>query len=98
MRIAFVDALRQLEDTGDAAVTLWEHNTKRVVLLAPEDNYTQEPDSQNEMYIVMSGCAEVQYKDKIIDLDSGDYLFVPAGTWHKFINATKDFMLWKIIA
>ncbi|SFW70025.1 cupin domain-containing protein [Chitinophaga sancti] len=98
MRIAFVDALRQLEDTGDAAVTLWENNTKRVVLLAPEDNYTQEPDSQNEMYIVMSGCAEVQYKDKIIDLDSGDYLFVPAGTWHKFINATKDFMLWKIIA
>lgn len=97
MRIAFVDALRQLENSGEAAVTLWEHNTMRVILLCPEDVYTQEPDSQNETYIVMSGCGEVQYKDRVIDIDSGDYLFVPAGTWHKFINVTEDFMLWKII-
>lgn len=98
MRIAFVDALRQLENSGEAAVTLWEHHSMKVVLLAPEDIYTQEPDGQNESYIVMSGCAEVKYKDTTIDIDAGDYLFVPAGTWHQFINATKDFMLWKIIA
>lgn len=97
MRIAFVDALRQLENSGEAAVTLWAHNTMKIVLLAPDDVYTQEPDSQNETYIVMSGCAEVQYKDCTIDIDAGDYLFVPAGTWHKLINATKDFMAWKII-
>ena len=96
MRVAFVDALRQLETSGEAAVTMWEQDTMRVVLLAPGEVDTQETPTQDEVYIVMSGCAEVLYTDRVMDIDSGDCLFVPAGEWHRFINPTPDFTLWMI--
>lgn len=96
MRIAFVDALRQLENSGEAAVTLWEQDSMSVALFAPGDADRQEPHRQDEMYVVLSGCAEVLYEDRLMDIDSGDFLFVPAGVWHKFINATPDFLLWVI--
>ena len=96
MRVAFVDALRKLETSGEAAVTVWEQDTMRVVLLTPGEVDTHETSLQDKVYIVMSGCAEVLYTDRVMDIDSGDFLFVPAGEWHKFINPTPDFMLWVV--
>jgi mannose-6-phosphate isomerase-like protein (cupin superfamily) len=95
-RVAFIDALKKLENSLEDAVTLYHHNGMRGVLFSPGESDTQEPHSQDEVYIVMCGSGELLYEDKIIAVDPGDFLFVPAGVWHRFINYTADLLMWAI--
>lgn len=95
-RVAFTDALEKLEDSEENAITLYQHNTMRGVLFRPGESDTQQPHDQDEVYIVMCGSGELLYEDKVIPVEPGDFLFVPAGVWHRFINYTADLLLWVV--
>ena len=96
MHVAFVDALQQLEKSEEGAVTLCTLYSMRGVLFCPGEADIQEPHTQDEVYIVMCGRGQLLYEDRVIQVDSGDLMFVPAGAWHRFINYTPDLLLWVI--
>ena len=88
--VSFVEALARLSDApqGEFFVDLFRHGTLRVELYAPPDPDPQQPHSQDEIYIVASGSGEfwVEGLDAPMPFKEHDFLFVPAGKAHRFVN------------
>lgn len=70
---------------------------ERIVSSDKPDNilYNQ---PQDEWVILLQGKATLQLQDDIINLTSGDYLFIPSNTPHQVIKtSTKPFCIWLAI-
>ncbi len=62
----------------------------RVELYAPPDPDPQQPHLQDEIYIVAEGSGEFWVEDlpAPVPFKERDFLFVPAGKAHRFVNFT----------
>ncbi len=50
----------------------------------------QQPHTEDEVYIVLSGRARLWTPDAVADASAGAVLFVPAGEEHRFIDVEED--------
>jgi mannose-6-phosphate isomerase-like protein (cupin superfamily) len=90
-------ALDQLPSPpGEPYVEPFKHGTLSVGLYAPRGTDPQEPHTQDEVYVVMSGTGEFLVGSVTEPFGPGDVLFVPARAEHRFLNFTDDLVLWVI--
>ena len=95
-RITVADALKRLSERKDGKrfVELLQHGTLSVEIYAPRGRDTQTPHSRDEVYIVVSGRGEFINGSGRHPFGPGDFLFVPAGVEHRFVDFTEDLVVW----
>jgi cupin 2 domain-containing protein len=53
---------------------------------------------ENEWVIVLQGSAKIEFEDEMIDLKSGDYLFIPSNKKHRVAeSSTTEETIWLAI-
>ena len=55
------------------------------VLVAPEPD-RQQPHADDEIYVVLDGRGALEIEDKVVELEVGHAVFVPAGAEHRFVG------------
>jgi mannose-6-phosphate isomerase-like protein (cupin superfamily) len=72
------------------------HGTMSLIVYHPHVKDFQTTHDQDELYIVVSGVAELIIEGKSHACKTGDALFVPARKDHRFENFSDDFIVWAI--
>jgi mannose-6-phosphate isomerase-like protein (cupin superfamily) len=93
--ISFIDALKMgPPPAGNLAVPLFKHGSLGVELYAPSGTDPQKPHTRDEIYLVARGNGEFFDGKKLLSVQSGSFIFVPAGVQHRFENFSEDFAVW----
>jgi mannose-6-phosphate isomerase-like protein (cupin superfamily) len=77
-------------------IEAFKNGTMSVILYHPHVKDFQTTHEQDELYVVMSGVAELIIEGVINPCKTGDVLFVPANKNHRFENFSEDFITWAI--
>jgi mannose-6-phosphate isomerase-like protein (cupin superfamily) len=93
-KVAYTKALETLEKLGQEFNAVFEHGTLLVELYKPHLIDTQNPHDRDEVYLIASGTGKFILENETTDIKAGDFLFVPSGATHKFIEFTEDFSTW----
>jgi len=94
MKIDKDKALEQLSKSNNQFLKLFSHGSLVIEVYKPNKVDLQQPHTKDEVYIIISGSGEFINNGTRCTFKSGDFLFVPAGTIHKFENFTEDFSTW----
>jgi glyoxylate utilization-related uncharacterized protein len=94
MKITKDSALQQLQDSGKLFIELFGHGTLSLEVYKPVKEDGQTPHERDEVYVVISGAGDFLCGEEIVPFENGDFLFVPAGVEHRFLNFTDDFSTW----
>lgn len=94
MQIKPAIALEKLKDSKNEFLELFNHGSLAVEVYKPNLVDKQSPHDRDEIYVVISGSGEFINGKDTQTFGSGDVLFVPAGTEHRFNNFTNDFSTW----
>ena len=70
--------------------------TPEVGLYAPEGTDPQQPHDQDERYVILEGEGRFRMGDETAPFRPGDFLFVPAGVPHRFLDFDESFKAWVI--
>jgi mannose-6-phosphate isomerase-like protein (cupin superfamily) len=83
---------------GEHSLSLLQRGTLDVKLaLSPPVAPTQQtPHTQDEVYVVVRGRGVLLHDGERDPFESGDLLFVAAGTEHRFENFTEDLAVWVV--
>jgi mannose-6-phosphate isomerase-like protein (cupin superfamily) len=81
---------------GEHSVSLLQRGTLNVKLSLPVPPNQQTPHAQDEVYIVIRGRGVLLHDGERDPFESGDLLFVAAGTEHRFEDFTKDLAVWVV--
>jgi mannose-6-phosphate isomerase-like protein (cupin superfamily) len=81
---------------GERAVIALQSGTLDVALSLPLRTSPQTPHAQDEIYFIIRGRGVLFHDSKRDPFESGDLLFVAAGTEHHFEDITEDFALWRV--
>lgn len=73
-----------------------QHETMSVEYFVPKGRDTQQPHTQDELYIIISGTSQFFRSGEMLNVSPGDLLFVPAGMEHRFEQFSADFATWVI--
>ena len=97
-RITVADALKRLakRDDGKRFVELLTHGSLSVEIYAPRGHDPQTPHTRDEAYVVLEGRGEFINGSERHPFSAGDFLFVPAGVEHRFVDFTDDLVVWVI--
>lgn len=96
-RIALADMLAKLPGpNGERYERGMKKGTMEVLIYAPKGTDPQTPHDRDEVYVVMKGSGTFFDGKQRYPFKSGDVLFVPAHTEHRFEKFTKDFVTWVI--
>lgn len=96
-QITLDEAVKMLAlETELPFTVLMKHGTMRVEYFAPKIKDTQQPHTQDEIYVIASGSSNFLCGDNYFSCTQGDVLFVPAGMEHRFENFSDDFATWVI--
>lgn len=96
-RVTLEEAMARLPGPdGKRFATVLEHGTLSVEIYAPRGTDPQQPHTRDEAYIVVQGSGEFINGESREAFTPGDFLFVPAGVEHRFINFTDDLIVWVI--
>jgi mannose-6-phosphate isomerase-like protein (cupin superfamily) len=74
----------------------FKHGSLSVGLYAPRGTDPQEPHTQDEVYVVVTGTGQFFAGSQTEPFGPGDVLFAAAGVEHRFFNFTDDLVLWVI--
>ena len=96
MHIPFDLAKSKLKDTNSLFLELFYHGTLSIELYKPDRVDHQQPHTIDEVYIITSGRGKFMNDGIIVTFEVNDFLFVPAGVDHRFIEFTEDFSTWVI--
>lgn len=94
MHITAEEGLGHLKNTSKEFSELFKHGSLSVEIYKPELHDNQTPHSRDEIYVIIAGNGEFVNDGVTINFKAGDFLFVPAGIAHRFINFTPDFSTW----
>lgn len=86
--------LSRLRGSNDEFVELFAHGSLLVEMYKPDQVDQQIPHMRDEIYVVISGTGEFEKGSKKVAFKPGDFIFVPAGIEHRFVNFTNDFTTW----
>jgi Cupin domain. len=81
---------------GEHAVSCLQHGTLNVKLSLPVNPNQQTPHVQDEVYVITRGGGVLFHDGKRDRFESGDLLFISAGTEHHFEDFTDDLAVWVI--
>jgi mannose-6-phosphate isomerase-like protein (cupin superfamily) len=81
---------------GERAVMLLRRGLLDVALSLPQRPSQQTPHAQDELYFIIRGRGILTHDGKRDRFQSGDLLFVAAGTEHQFEDITEDLALWRV--
>ena len=97
-RVSLSDALDAVgkvrSELPSAAV--FEHGSLQVKMYRPGSEDFQTPHTRDEVYFVVQGSGWFENGTERHPFQSGDMLFVPAGTLHRFEKYTDDFCTWVV--
>lgn len=89
-------AQAQLKASGKLFLEVFTHGTLSVEIYQPVGKDLQQPHDRDEVYVIISGTGNFLCGDEIKPFAPGDFLFVPAGVEHRFLDFSEDFMTWVI--
>lgn len=98
--LSIAGALCKLQQTANVrSVLLFEHGTLQVKMYVPRGSNgemvdPQTPHTRDELYVVAKGSGVFFNGETRRDFQSGDLLFAPAGSPHRFEQFTEDFAVW----
>jgi mannose-6-phosphate isomerase-like protein (cupin superfamily) len=96
-RVTIEESLKRLPTPdGKRFATIMERASLLVEIYAPRVTDPQQPHTRDELYIVVQGSGEFMEGDAREPFGPGDFLFVPAGVEHRFVNFTDDLVVWVI--
>jgi len=78
------------------SAAVFQHGSLLLKLFAPVESDTQQPHTQDELYLVAQGRGWFVNGDTRQPFQPGDALFVPAGVPHRFEDFSADVMLWVV--
>lgn len=81
---------------GERSVLVLQRGTLDVKLVLPVPPNQQAPHIQDEIYVVIRGRGVLVHAGNRDPFETGDLLFVAAGTEHHYEDFTKDLALWRI--
>ena len=73
-----------------------ERGQLQVEFYVPERVDPQQPHSRDECYVVIRGSGRFQVGEQVIPFNAGDFLFVPAGIKHRFLDFGETLQTWVI--
>lgn len=74
----------------------FERGQLQVELYIPENEDLQQPHTRDEAYVVIEGSGRFQMGGQIVPFGPGDFLFVPAGMEHRFLDFGARMVTWVI--
>lgn len=93
--IGIAGALRRLERSGGArSVALFERGSLQVKVYAPRGHDPQTPHARDEIYVVAQGSGVFFNGTSRRRFQTGDLIFAPAGSEHRFEDFADDFAVW----
>lgn len=90
-----LDAIGKVKSELPSA-TVFEHGSLQVKMYRPGTEDMQKPHTRDEVYFVVNGSGWFINGAERHPFQSGDMLFVPAGTKHRFEQYTDDFCTWVV--
>jgi mannose-6-phosphate isomerase-like protein (cupin superfamily) len=81
---------------GARSVSVLVHGSMELKLYAPRGHDPQQPHTQDELYIVITGHGRLDNGGVLQPFAPGDVLFVPAGREHRFAEFSDDFAAWVV--
>ena len=81
---------------GERSVLVLQRGTLDIKLSIPKPPNEQTPHAQDEIYVVIRGRGVLMHDGKRDPFESGDLLFVAAGTEHHYEDFSEDLALWRI--
>lgn len=97
MRVTPAEAMERIPTAdGKRFANIFSHGTLQVEFYAPRGDDRQTPHVRDEVYVVISGSGKFLHGGKRRPFGPGDFLFVPAGTEHRFEDFTDDLAVWVI--
>lgn len=94
MKIDPKEALSKLAKSPSPFLTVFGHGTLSVEVYRPDKVDLQQPHNRDEVYMVISGSGTFLNGKETVAFGPGDFLFVPAGREHRFLDFTDDFATW----
>src|SRR5262245_21758135 len=94
MHLTAPQALQTLKDSNQLFAEVFNHGTLSVEVYKPEKVDHQQPHDRDEIYVVIAGNGDFYLNGKVFSFTAGDFIFVPAGIEHRFMNFTHDFSTW----
>ena len=79
---------------GKRFAMVFAHGTLSVEMYAPRGEDLQTPHTSDEVYVVVKGSGEFVRGESRQPFEVGDFLFVPAGIPHRFVNFSDDLAVW----
>ncbi len=89
-------AKEALAKESNPFVLLMKDKAMSIEYFAPKRIDTQVSHEQDELYVIASGTAKFFRETEMVNVTTGDVLFVRAGMVHRFINFSDDFATWVI--
>lgn len=91
------EALARLPGTkAERFAEVFTHGRLSVEIYAPRETDPQTPHTRDEVYVVVQGYGEFINGHSREHFAPGDFLFVPAGVEHRFVNFTDDLAVWVV--
>jgi mannose-6-phosphate isomerase-like protein (cupin superfamily) len=95
--ICLAEAHRRIPGpAGEHSVSLMQRGTLEVKLSLPVIPNRQTPHAQDEVYVIVRGRGILFHDGKRDPFESGDLLFVAAGSEHHFEDFTEDLAVWVV--
>ncbi len=81
---------------GEHAATVLQRGPLDVAISIPQRPTQQIPHAQDEIYFIIRGRGVLMHDGKRDPFESGDLLFVAAGTEHQFEDISEEFAVWRV--
>lgn len=81
---------------GEHAIGLFQRGTLNVKLSQPVPPNRQTPHEQDELYVVVRGRGVLVHDGKRDSFETGDLMFIAAGTEHHIEDFSDDLTVWVV--
>ncbi len=81
---------------GERHHVAWQRGQLTVELYIPQGEDLQKPHTRDECYVIVRGSGRFRMGERTVDFRAGDFLFVPAGMEHRFLDFGDTLVAWVI--